>query len=143
MSHGVRGMAEKAGRSGLRNNLFALRPEAEASAIDDYLKALRPVPSPCLAGRELSEAARRGQRLFEDPKVGCVQYHPAPLFTDLTSHAVGTQNRTDRRGDRFDTPPLVECWRMTRAPVVLSDSPGATWVLPLRGGCGRRFPGML
>jgi len=25
--------------------------------------------------------------------------------------AVGTANRTDRRGDRFDTPTLVECWR--------------------------------
>ena len=111
MSHGVRGTAEKAVRSGLRNILFALRPEAEASAIDEYLKALRPVPSPDVVGGELSEAARRGQRLFDDPKVGCVQCHPAPLFTDQKSYAVGTGNRTDRRGDRFDTSTLAECWR--------------------------------
>jgi cytochrome c peroxidase len=111
MSHGVRGNAEKAVRSGLRNILFALRPEAEASAIDEYLKGLRPVPSPYLVGGGLSEAARRGQRLFDDPKVGCAQCHPAPLFTDQKSYTVGTQNRTDRRGDRFDTPTLVECWR--------------------------------
>ena len=111
MSHGVRGTAEKAVRSGLRNILFALRPEAEASAIDEYLKALRPVPSPYLVGGEPSEAARRGQRLFVDPKVGCVQCHPGPLFTDQKSYTVGTANRTDRRGDRFDTPTLVEWWR--------------------------------
>ena len=111
MSHGVRGTADKAVRSGLRNILFALRPEAEASAIDEYLKALRPVLSPYLIGGELSEAARRGQRLFDDPKVGCVQCHPAPLFTDQKPYAVGTVNRTDRRGDRFDTPTLAECWR--------------------------------
>jgi mono/diheme cytochrome c family protein len=111
MSHGVRGTAEKAVRSGLRNILFALRPETEAVAIDEYLKALRPVPSPDLVGGDLSEAARRGQRLFEDPKVGCASCHPAPLFTDQKSYTVGTQNRTDRRGDRFDTPTLVECWR--------------------------------
>ena len=89
MSHGVRGTAEKAVRSGLRNILFVLRPEAEASAIDEYLKALRPVPSPYLVGSDLSGAARRGQRLFEDPKAGCVQCHPAPLFTDQKSYAVG------------------------------------------------------
>jgi mono/diheme cytochrome c family protein len=111
MSHGVRGTAEKAVRSGLRNILFALRPEAEASAIDEYLKALRPVPSPYLVGDALSETARRGQRLFEDPNVGCITCHPAPLFTDQKSYAVGTGNRTDRRGDCFDTPTLVECWR--------------------------------
>jgi cytochrome c peroxidase len=76
-----------------------------------YLKALRPVPSPCLVGRKLSKAARRGQPLFDDPKVGCATCHPAPLFTDHKSYAVETGNRTDRCGDRFDTPTLVECWR--------------------------------
>ena len=84
---------------------------AEAAAIDEYLKALRPVPSPYRLGGDLSEAARRGQRIFEDAKAGCAQCHPAPLFTDQKSYAVGTGNRTDRRGDRFDTPTLVECWR--------------------------------
>jgi DNA-binding beta-propeller fold protein YncE len=111
MSHGVRGTAEKAVRSGLRNILFALRPEDEAAAIDEYLKALRPVPSPYLVGGKLSEAARRGQRLFEDPKVGCATCHPGALFTDLKAHAVGTANRQDRLGQKFDTPTLVECWR--------------------------------
>ena len=96
MSHGVRGTAEKAVRSGLRNILFALRPETEAVAIDEYLKALRPVPSPYRVGGEFSEAARRGQRIFEDAKVGCTQCHPAPLFTDQKSYAVGTANGQDR-----------------------------------------------
>jgi DNA-binding beta-propeller fold protein YncE/mono/diheme cytochrome c family protein len=111
MSHGVRGNAEKAVRSGLRNILFALRPEAEAVAIDEYLKALRPVPNPYLVGGGLSEAARRGHRLFEDPKVGCQGCHPGPLFTDLKAYAVGTANQQDQSRQKFDTPTLVECWR--------------------------------
>jgi DNA-binding beta-propeller fold protein YncE/mono/diheme cytochrome c family protein len=111
MSHGVRGNAEKAVRSGLRNILFALRPEQEAAALDEYLKALQPVPSPHLVNGRLSESARRGQRLFEDAKVGCAGCHPAPLFTDLKAHAVGTANPQDRARQKFDTPTLVECWR--------------------------------
>ena len=170
MSTGARGTAEKAVRSGLRNILFALRPEAEASTIDAYLKGLRPVPSPYLVregagssndgrafgpgtgasrtarrpggqpvgtddrmggdaqalrssgllrpgtGRgpfrgDLSLEAQRGKMIFEDPKVGCATCHSAPLFTDLKAHAVGTANRQDRAGQRFDTPTLVECWR--------------------------------
>ena len=71
MSHGVRETAEKAVRSDLRNILFALRPETEAAAIDEYLEALRPVSSPYLVRGELSQAARRGQRIFEGSKVGC------------------------------------------------------------------------
>jgi len=111
MSHGVRGTAEKAVRSGLRNILFALRPETEAAAIDEYLKDLRPVPSPYLAGGEPSESAQRGRRLFEAAAVGCATCHPGPLFTDLKAYAVGTANHQDRPGQKFDTPTLVECWR--------------------------------
>jgi YVTN family beta-propeller protein len=110
MAEGIRGGAETAVRSGITHILFAVRPEEEAAAIDEYLKALQPVPSPHLVGGKLSPAARRGRKLFFDPDVGCAKCHPAPLYTDLQMHDVGSRSRFDRRDD-FDTPTLIEVWR--------------------------------
>ena len=56
---------------------------------------------------ELTEAERRGRTLFESPHVGCLGCHPAPLYTDLRAHDVGT---ADAYGEWFgpaiDTPTL-------------------------------------
>lgn len=81
--------------------------------IDDltaYLSSLQPEPSPhrTPAGT-LTEAARRGQKLFEG-KAQCVRCHPAPLFTDLKLHNVGVLSPREPDG-RYDTPTLVELWR--------------------------------
>jgi hypothetical protein len=108
MAAGVRATAEIAVRSGIEHILFADRPEEEAVAIDAYLIALEPVPSPHLLDGELNQAARRGQEVFE--RVNCDRCHPAPLYTDQKLHDVGTRGRYDYR-DRFDTPTLVEVWR--------------------------------
>jgi cytochrome c peroxidase len=114
MSLGVRPTARHAVRSGLRHILFAVRPESEAVALDAYLASLRAVPNPNrVATGALTEAAQRGQRLFEDAGVGCAQCHQAPLFTDRQLHAVGKQHRPGTPEDRFDTPTLVESWRTT------------------------------
>ena len=110
MSEGVRLTAETAVRSGLTHILYADRPEAEAMAIDEYLKSLAAVPSPHLIEGQLSPAARRGKTLFESKRVGCQECHPAPLYTDLKSHQVGTRGPADY-SDAFDTPTLVEVWR--------------------------------
>jgi cytochrome c peroxidase len=59
---------------------------------------------------KLSERAERGKKIFEDTKIGCVQCHPAPLFTDQKLHNVNTKCYYDRK-DSFDTPTLVETWR--------------------------------
>jgi cytochrome c peroxidase len=110
MSEGVRMSAEEAVRSGFRHVLFVDRPEEESAAIDVYLKSLRPVPSPRLVDGRLSLAAERGRALFEGRRAGCSRCHPAPLYTDLKSHNVGSRSPIDRTG-RFDTPTLVEVWR--------------------------------
>jgi YVTN family beta-propeller protein len=110
MSEGVRMSAEEAVRSGFRHVLFVDRPEEESAAIDAYLKSLRPVPSPRLVDGRLSPAAERGRALFEGRRAGCSRCHPAPLYTDLRSHKVGSRSPVDRT-DRFDTPTLVEVWR--------------------------------
>jgi len=110
MAEGVRESAQVAVRSGLEHILFAERPEDEATAIDAYLRSLRPVSSPYLTDGKLSPAAERGRELFQGKRVACHRCHPAPLYTDLRSHNVGTRRRNEYT-DRFDTPTLVEVWR--------------------------------
>jgi YVTN family beta-propeller protein len=110
MSQGVRESAEIAVRSGLEHILFASRPESEAEAIDEYLKSLRPVPSPYLVNGEPTAAALRGKKLFYDPQVGCASCHGGELFTDLQSYDVGTGGPNDK-SQAFDTPTLIENWR--------------------------------
>ncbi len=110
MAEGTRMSAEEAVRSGIKNILFASREEDEAAAIDAYLKSLSPVPSPRLIDGQLSPAAKRGQALFHSDRVGCHRCHPAPLYTDLRSHNVGSRTPGERTTS-FDTPTLVEVWR--------------------------------
>ena len=110
MSLAVRGTAEDAVRAGLKNILFAVRPEAEAEAIDAYLKSLQPVPSPWLVDGRLNDSARRGQKLFERDDVGCAKCHRGRLYTDLKAYDVGTPSDCDADHD-YDTPALTEVWR--------------------------------
>jgi YVTN family beta-propeller protein len=108
MITGIRETAEVAVRAGIRHIHFAVRPEEEAAAIDEYLKNLKPVPSPYLRDGKLSQAARRGRKLFQS--AGCAKCHEGPLFTDMLKHDVGTGEGLDR-GLKFDTPTLIEVWR--------------------------------
>ena len=110
MSHGVREKAEHAVRSGLRVILFAQRPEEEAAAIDEYLKSLKPLPSPALQNGKLSPAAQRGRKIFMSARTQCASCHPPGLYTDLKSYDVGTRAPTDSVSE-FDTPTLIEIWR--------------------------------
>jgi len=110
MASGVRANAEAAVRSGIEHIQFTRRPEADAVAIDEYLKSLQPVPSPHLVAGQLSPAALRGKALFFSERIGCAECHPPPLYTDMLMHDVGSQRPFDRRRD-FDTPTLIEVWR--------------------------------
>jgi hypothetical protein len=74
MSSGVRETAEMAVRSGLKNILFSKAPEEVATAIDEYLKSLKPVPSPHLENGKLSPMAERGRDVFE--RAGCAALSP-------------------------------------------------------------------
>lgn len=110
MATGVRDSAETAVRAGFHHILFKNIDEDDAEAVDAYLESLSPVTSPHLENAELSDSARRGKRLFQGPKTGCSTCHPAPHFTDLRSHDVGTKTPRDIRS-KFDTPTLLEAWR--------------------------------
>jgi YVTN family beta-propeller protein len=105
---GIRPDAQFSVRAGITHILFAVRPEEEAAAMDEYLSSLKPVPSPHLVNGSLSPAAVRGKRIFD--KAGCAACHPAPMYTDLKKYDVGT-GKGKEEGRAFDTPALVECWR--------------------------------
>ena len=111
MSLAVRANSRAAVRAGIRNSLFSDKVEPAATAMDAWIRSLRPLPSPHLVNGALSPSAQRGERLFHDPAVGCARCHPEGLFTDLKSYDVGTRGRTDRPEDSFDTPTLCEAWR--------------------------------
>ena len=110
MSSGVRPSAEKAVRGGIEHILFTEPSEDDAAAIDAYLKSLQAIASPYLEDGRLSPAAKRGKRLFFSDKVGCSKCHPAPLYTDMKRHDIGSKSPCDRRR-AFDTPTLIEVWR--------------------------------
>lgn len=102
--------ARVAVRAQIRFVLFSVQPEANALAIDEYLKSLKPVPSPFLVNGKLGAAARRGEKLFKT--AGCASCHSGEILTDLKRHDVGTAiGRQVGRKTMFDTPSLVEAWR--------------------------------
>jgi len=108
MALGVRSDAEAAVRAGIKHIQFAVRPEQDAVAIDEYLRSLKPLPSPYLQAGRLSQGAKRGRKIFK--KAECATCHPAPLYTDRGKYDVGT-GKLGEKGKAFDTPTLVEVWR--------------------------------
>jgi cytochrome c peroxidase len=108
MSLGVRETAETAVRAGIRHIQFVVRPEADAAAIDAYLKSLEPLPSPYMTAKDLNAKAQSGKRVYE--KAGCQGCHTPPLYTSLKAYDVGTGTGREA-GEAFDTPTLVEIWR--------------------------------
>jgi hypothetical protein len=139
MSLGVRATAETAVRAGIQHILFTKQPEEVAGSMDEYLKSLKPVTSPCLVHGKLSKTAKRGEKVFT--RAGCDVCHAPGLYTDLQPHDVGTRGEktfaradcevchgsglhtnphphgvctrslNDRPTDKFYTPTLVEVWR--------------------------------
>lgn len=118
MSLGVRENAGQAVRAGIHHILFANPPERVATAMDAFLRSLKPLPSPH-ATKDAAEAIERGRQIFQEKRSGCARCHPGPLFTDLKAHDVGTGGKYrgmwDGNGNdqtnRFVSPTLCELWR--------------------------------
>jgi len=108
MITGVRPNAETAVRAGFKFIQFAVVPEETSAAVDAYLRALRPMPSPYLEDGALSASARCGKELFDT--ASCGDCHSGQYYTDglLYDVAIGP----DELGlKEFVTPTLVEIWR--------------------------------
>ncbi len=110
MSLGVRANMEEATEKGFLFIQFREIEAGDLNAVRAYLRSMEPEPSPYMVNGQLSEKARRGRQIFEDPTVGCSACHPAPLFTSLKTYDVGTRSALDRSSE-FDTPTCVELWR--------------------------------
>jgi len=75
----------------------------ELDCLASYIDSL---PAP-LGRSSLNAAAERGRALFESPRTGCSVCHPAPLYTDLRQHDVGTASSYGEWfGPTIDTPTL-------------------------------------
>jgi DNA-binding beta-propeller fold protein YncE len=108
MVTGIRPNAEIAVRAGIRHIQFSERPEEDAACMDQYLRSLRPVPSPYLDNGKLTPSARLGEELFR--KTGCANCHSGDYYTDGKKYNVGT-GVGESTGVLFDTPALREIWR--------------------------------
>lgn len=106
MISGIRASAQLATRKGFTLIQFYDIPESKAACVDEYLKSLKPVPSPYLVDGKLSAKAQRGMAIFE--KMDCQKCHTGPYLTDLKMHRIG-ENIEFENG--WDTPALVEVWR--------------------------------
>ena len=49
--------------------------------------------------------------MFDSAETHCATCHKPGLYTDLKSHDVGTLSSSDKPGDLFDTPTMIEIWR--------------------------------
>lgn len=110
MAAGVRPDVRAAVEAGFVHIQFAIRPAEEIDAVVEYIRALKPVPSPYLQNGNLNEMARRGREIFFSERIGCFRCHPEPLYTDSRLHDVGSRGQYDDRSE-FTSPTLVECWR--------------------------------
>jgi cytochrome c551/c552 len=108
MALGIRADAATAVRAGFKYIQFTVVPEEDTKTVDEYLKSLKPLPSPHLVNGRLSASARRGASAFK--KAGCGACHSGPLFTDQKMHDIGQGKDLDK-DKKFDTPALVEVWR--------------------------------
>lgn len=107
MVTGIRKNAEIAVRSGVKYILFGEADEEVYEAMDEYLKSLKPVPSPYLVDGKLSGKAKKGQQIFTD---NCASCHSGQFYTDMKQYKIGWTTGPDK-GLAMDVPALNECWR--------------------------------
>lgn len=106
MISGIRAHAEAAVRAGYNFIQFFDVSEEDAVCVDEYLKSLRPVPSPYLVNGELSDLAKEGRKVFD--KLKCGECHSGPYYTDMKYHRIGEDVEFEKG---WDTPTLREVWR--------------------------------
>jgi DNA-binding beta-propeller fold protein YncE len=106
--HGWQADATAAMDTSLTSTMLGPKPDAEdIQALLAYLKTLTPRPNPFRqADGSLSEAAARGQVVFDSQTAGCANCHSGPYFTDGQIHNVGTGGLRDQY-DGFNTPSLI------------------------------------
>lgn len=110
MITGIRASAEIAVEKGFSMIQFHEVPEQNLESVNEYLKTLKPVPSPYLKpDGTLTDSAKRGRVIFEG-KAACATCHVPPYYGDKKKYVLGLGSDAER--DRpFVTPILIEVWR--------------------------------
>jgi DNA-binding beta-propeller fold protein YncE len=108
MTFGERQTAEEAIYAGFHHIQFSVVSSETFDEVRAYIRSLKPLPSPALVRGNLSNAAKRGRKIFHQR--GCAECHPSPLFTNRKFYNIGTTILMDT-GNPVKTPTLVECWR--------------------------------
>ena len=108
MITGIRDNAETAVRAGIKYIQFSVVDEEKATSIDEFLKSVKPVPSPSLVNGSLSPMARRGAKIFMNAE--CIQCHSGPYYSNGSLVDVGTTDGLDK-GVPLNVPHLTEVWR--------------------------------
>ncbi len=106
MISGIRDHAGLAVRAGYKFIQFCDVEEDVAKNVDEYLRSLKPLPSPYLVDGELSKKALEGKKVFE--KYGCGSCHVGEYYTDMRTHRIGEDVEFEQG---WDTPTLREVWR--------------------------------
>jgi YVTN family beta-propeller protein len=79
----------------------------DVKAMVAYLGTLDPPPNPNRTpDGGLTEAAKRGEAVFNERKAGCARCHPGPYYTDGKVHEVGTGEPGDAYKG-FNPPSLI------------------------------------
>ena len=106
MISGIRDSAAIAVRAGYKFIQFCDVDEDVAKSVDDYIRSLKPLPSPYLVDGKLSDKALEGRKIYE--KRGCADCHSGPYYTDMKMHRIGEDVEFE---NGWDTPTLSEVWR--------------------------------
>lgn len=106
MISGIRDHAGLAVRAGYKFIQFCDVEEDVATDVDEYLRSLKPLPSPYLIDGKLSEKAAEGKKIYN--KYGCGSCHSGEYYTDMRTHRIGEDVEFEQG---WDTPTLREVWR--------------------------------
>jgi cytochrome c peroxidase len=95
--HGWQKDLNEAMRKSMTDTMLGKPPTGDdVSALIAFLRTLQVPPNPHrLEDGNLTQAARRGEKVFQSEKAGCVRCHSGPYFTDGRNHHVGTASRND------------------------------------------------
>jgi YVTN family beta-propeller protein len=115
MISGIRANAELAVRKGYKLIQFYDIPEEKAQCVDNYLRSLKPVPSPYLVNGKLSTKVIAGKAVYN--RIGCNYCHSGEYHTDLQMYRIGKDIEFEKG---WDTPTLSEVWRT--APYLFNGS---------------------
>jgi len=113
--HGWQTDLADAMHASLTTTMLGPKPqEGDSEALMAYLEKLESPPNPNRGpDGSISEAARRGEKVFKGAKANCIACHSGPYYTDGKIHDVGLGAPTDHY-QGYNTPSLLNVYRKVK-----------------------------